>query len=178
MSMTAKFTNTHASACTFARPVAVLSDCRHDLAVMSPVQRLEQIVRNGGADASAIDAALQSVLAARDPAVVGSLLLLLSDSANDDAMWSLLHAAESFDDDQYARDALRVLPVLNEASPRWSEIVLTRLVNSDGAREVLVRQAVLSTAERRAALRAISTRIDRANSRLASGLAELDAAIA
>lgn len=143
--------------------------------MVSPLRRLEQLVREERGAAPAVDAALQPVLAARDPSVIGPLLLLLRDDADDDGMWSLLHAAESFDDEHYVRDVLRLLPLLNEAASRWSEIVLMRIVNSESTRAQLAAQVGLSGDERKAALRTVCARLDRGNARLASGLAELDA---
>src|SRR5678815_4397277 len=98
--------------------------------MVSPLRRLEQIVREAGGSAPAIDAAIGPVLAANDASVIGPLLLLLRDDADEDGMWSLLHAAESFDDQPYVRDVLRVLPLLNETSRRWSKILIIRILNS------------------------------------------------
>lgn len=116
-------------------------------------------------------------MAAKDPSVIGPLLLLLRDDADDDGMWSLLHAAESFGDEPYVRDALWVLPLLNEASRRWSEIVIMRIVNSEAARARLVREVQLAPKERRAAVRSVCARIHGKNTRLDEGVAELEAAL-
>ena len=145
--------------------------------MVSALRRLEQLVREERAPASAIDAAIGPVLAAEDPSVIGPLLLLLRDDAEDDGMWSLLHAAESFDDEPYVRDVLRVLPLLNETSSSWSEILIMRIVNSATCRAQLLSQVKLAPDERKAAVRSVCARIDGQNDRLAEGLAELQAAL-
>lgn len=93
-------------------------------------------------------------------------------------MWSLLHAAESFDDEPYVRDALRVLPLLNESSKRWSEILIMRIINSETAQAQLVREVRIAADERRAAVRSVCGRIHGNNPRLAQGLAVLNAELA
>jgi len=145
--------------------------------MVSPLRRLEQLVREERGPAPAIDTAIESVLAARDPSVIGPLLLLLRDDADDEGMWSLLHAAESFEDEAYVRDALRVLPLLNETSSRWSEILIMRILNSETARVQLVSRVKLAPDERRAAVRSVCARLNGQNARLARGLQELEAAL-
>ena len=145
--------------------------------MVSPLRRLEQLVREVGASAPAIDAAIGPVLAANDAAVIGPLLLLLGDDADEDGMWSLLHAAESFDDEPYVRDVLRVLPLLNEHSGRWSEILIIRILNSEPTRAHLIRQLGLAPDERTSAVRSVCARLVGTNARLAEGLAEITVAL-
>ena len=145
--------------------------------MVSPLRRLEQIVREAGGSAPAIDAAIGPVLAANDASVIGPLLLLLRDDADEDGMWSLLHAAESFDDEPYVRDVLRVLPLLNQTSRRWSEILIVRILNSEATRAHLIGQLGLALEERKSAVRSVCARLVGTNARLAGGLAELTAAL-
>jgi hypothetical protein len=145
--------------------------------MVSPLRRLEQLVREMGGSAPAIDAAIGPVLAANDASVIGPLLLLLRDDADEDGMWSILHAAESFDDEPYVRDVLRVLPLLNETSGRWSEIVIIRILNSEPTRAHLIRQLGLAPEETKGTLRSVCARLVGTNARLAEGLAEITAAL-
>ena len=145
--------------------------------MVSPLRRLEQLVREVGGSAPAIDAAIGPVLAANDASVIGPLLLLLRDDADEDGMWSLLHAAESFDDEPYVGDVLRVLPLLNETSGRWSEILIIRILNSEPTRAHLITQLGLAPDERTSAVRSVCARLVGTNARLAEGLAEITAAL-
>jgi hypothetical protein len=74
-------------------------------------------------------------------------------------MWSLLHAAESFEDEPYVGGVLRILPLLNETSGRWSEILIIRILNSDSSRAELARQVKLAPDERKSALRSVCARL-------------------
>lgn len=88
----------------------------------------------------AIDAALVQVTQFGSPESIGPLLLMLDDGATyDEGMFSLIHAAEAFEDAVYVHELLAVLPELRAASPRWASIVLMRALNNDGTRGELVR---------------------------------------
>lgn len=94
----------------------------------------------GEGSVPAIDAALAQVTKYGSPQSIGPLLLMLDDrAAYDEGMFSLIHAAEAFEDSVYVRELLGVLPELRVAAPRWASIVLIRVLNSDGTRADLVR---------------------------------------
>jgi hypothetical protein len=86
------------------------------------------------------DQALTEVTVHDTPAYIGPLLLLLEDATDDDeSMFSLIHAAEAFDDQVYVRELLGILPNFRASAPRWATIVLMRALNSDATRDALVR---------------------------------------
>lgn len=94
----------------------------------------------GEGSVRAIDAALAQVTRFGSPDSIGPLLLILDDGATyDEGMFSLIHAAEAFEDATYVRELLAVLPMLRDASPSWASTVLIRTLNNDGARGELVR---------------------------------------
>ncbi len=101
---------------------------------------LEQVVATTrGDDVAAIDAAVSEVMEFGSPECIGVLLRLLSDDAlYDEGMFSLIHAAESFDDTTYVRSFLEVVPKLVEGAPAWASILIMRVINSESARAVLV----------------------------------------
>jgi hypothetical protein len=106
------------------------------------------IVDEGPGAVGAIDAALATVMKYRDPRCISHLLLLLNDMApRDEAMFSVIHAAEAFDDDTYARQLVHVLPELTANAPKWASIVLMRVLNNVSARSALVRELMRSSAE-------------------------------
>jgi hypothetical protein len=94
----------------------------------------------GEGSVQAIDAALAQVTKYGCPQSIGPLLLMLNDrAAHDEGMFSLIHAAEAFEDSVYVREFLGALPELRMAAPRWASIVLIRVLNNDGTRADLVR---------------------------------------
>ena len=101
--------------------------------------QLRQTVADGQS-AGLIDAALHPIAEARDPRSIKPLLLMLNDESNDDGMWSIVHAAEQFEDNEYVGGLVEALPFLHIASTRWASILMMRLLNSDATRLVLVRQ--------------------------------------
>ena len=98
----------------------------------------------GGARPSAIDELVQSLLAEGGDTLAADLLSTLSDEAEyNEGMFSLIHAAESLDIapyTSYVSALLSIFPMLSASSPRWTSIVLMRVLNSDAARHELVRQ--------------------------------------
>ena len=94
----------------------------------------------GEGSVQAIDAALVEVTKFSSAESIGPLLLMLDDGATyDEGMFSLIHAAEAFEDAVYVRELLAALPELRAAAPRWASIVLMRALNNDGTRGELVR---------------------------------------
>ncbi|AAY92754.1 hypothetical protein D3X12_22640 [Pseudomonas protegens] len=87
-----------------------------------------------------IDACIAEVAQLADPASIGPLLSLLDDEAEyDEVMFSLIHAAEHFDDAVYVPALLAALPGLQEHSPRWAQTLFMRVLNSEPARLEMVR---------------------------------------
>ena len=94
---------------------------------------------DGGA--KAIDAVLAPVMLHHDRRCIGVFLLCLDDAAQEDAgMFSLIHAAESFDDDSYVSELLDLLPRLWESAPKWTSILLMRSLNNESTKDVMVRK--------------------------------------
>src|SRR4051812_16755175 len=86
---------------------------------------LRREIAAGKARLAVIDAVVSKLLSERDERLVGDLLSLLSDGADhDQGMFSLIHAAESFDDGSYIRSLLLVFTILMSSAPRWASIVL------------------------------------------------------
>lgn len=100
---------------------------------------LRSIIVEGG-DARQIDAALEPVTALQDSNTIAPLLLMLNDESEDSAMWSLLHAAEQFDDRTYIGRFLEAVTGMVVGSSRWASIAMMRVLNSDASRAELARQ--------------------------------------
>lgn len=105
-----------------------LADLRHE-------------IESGGARPTVIDVAVNELMANDDERLPSDLLSLLSDDAEyDEGMFSLIHAAESYNDSAYVRALLSVFPHLVSSAPRWASIVLMRILNSYSAQSEMVRQ--------------------------------------
>lgn len=100
---------------------------------------LRRTISNGGTPIE-IDQALAPVASARDPRAIGRLLTLLNDDLPDEGLWSVVHAAEQFDDRTYVSHFLSTLPDLVVASKRWASILIMRALNSDATRMEIVCQ--------------------------------------
>lgn len=90
-----------------------------------------------------IEEELSALLRECSPDLSADLLLSLSDEADSGAMYALIHAAESLDEQPYSRyisDVLSSLPRLYDAAPNWAVAVVRRLMNADAPLCELVRQ--------------------------------------
>jgi len=119
---------------------------------------LRREVQTEGARPWVIDTLVTELLVERDDRLANDLLSLLSDNArSDEGMFSLIHAAESFDDSEYVHALLAALPRLVSSAPRWASIVMMRVLNSESTRlemvkelrqsQLSVRQAVLTVCD-------------------------------
>jgi len=98
-------------------------------------------IERGGARPNVVDTAVNELLMNGNERLPGDLLSLLSDSAEyDEAMFSIVHAAESVDDATYVSALLSVFPQILSSAPRWASIVLMRVLNSGSAQTEMVRQ--------------------------------------
>jgi len=52
-----------------------------------------------------------------------------------EAMYSIIHTIEMFDDKTYAREILKSLPVFWERSPKWAKRIHHAIFNSPSARQ-------------------------------------------
>jgi hypothetical protein len=122
---------------------------------------LRREIETGGARPTVIDIAVSELIASGDERLPKDLLSLLSDSAEyDEGMFSLIHAAESFDDTDYVRALLSVFPRIASAAPRWASIVLMRVLNSGAARLEMVGQLRVAPAPIKEAVREMCERIN------------------
>ncbi len=130
----------------------------------SELQALRQEIEADGARPSVIDARVDALLAEGGDSLVADLLCSLSDDAEyDEGMFSLIHAAESLDTAPYSRYVaalLSVFPSLFISSPRWSSILLMRVMNSEASRHELIRQLRNSPPLVKESVRAVCSRIN------------------
>lgn len=91
-----------------------------------------------------INTALTEVMIFNNPSVIRPLIRLIEDSAQyDEAIFSIIHSIESFDDDVYISEALKELPYLVHKSPKWANILFMRILNSDSARECMIEKLLM-----------------------------------
>lgn len=98
----------------------------------------EAVARSG--TALEIDHALAPLIAHSDPSIITPILRLLNESGDQDGMWSILHAAESFEGSAYITGLLPALLDLSQSCPWWTTTLIIRVINSDADKAELVRQ--------------------------------------
>ncbi|MHA6825328.1 Imm30 family immunity protein [Ralstonia pseudosolanacearum] len=92
------------------------------------------------ASVAAIDAALFGLSSYHNPQSIEVVLGLLDDTFDaDEGMFSLIHAAEAFDDSTYVEHMLVVLPSLKNKAPKWASIIMMRAINNQTTRDALVK---------------------------------------
>ena len=82
----------------------------------------------------------QLVLTYKNKSISPILLLLNDNYVYDELMYSLIHAAESFNDKDYVDGFLQCVCELIEKSPEWASVVIMRTLNSDTTRSELAKQ--------------------------------------
>lgn len=88
-----------------------------------------------------------------DHSVIRPLIRLIDDSAQfEEAIFSIIHSIESFDDDVYISEVLKELPYLVHKSPKWAGILFMRILNSDRARENLTEKLYSTSSEIKSAV--------------------------
>lgn len=95
-----------------------------------------------------IDDAIVEIVKFKDPESIVPLLSLLRDGAlYDPSMYSLIHAAEMFEDEVYVSKFLEGVSTLRSGCPAWASVLLMRILNSNPTREELTRQLRNSSAD-------------------------------
>jgi Immunity protein 30 len=134
-----------------------------------PAENLDESLANlrfvldqGGAGVvSSIDAVLGHIGELRDPRCISELLLMLDDYAEyEEAMFSLIHAAESFNDHEYIHQLLTVLPTLQVKTPKWASVVLVRIINNQATRDELIARLKQATTEVRKSVVSLCEKIN------------------
>lgn len=110
---------------------------------------LVEVVRaDNFGDVQAIDTSLAEVMAFNDPAAIRPLIRLIEDTAQyDEAIFSIIHSIESFDEEVYITEMLKELPYLVQKAPHWASVLFMRILNNDSARECITEQIYFATPE-------------------------------
>ena len=107
-----------------------------------------------------IDDAAAAMLTRGDPACVPVLLGLLDDAPPlQQAMWSMMHGAESFPAPAYATGLVEALPALDRRAPEWAARLVMRTLNSVLHRPALADRLNASPDDTVAAVRRVLARI-------------------
>ena len=126
------------------------------------MSRLENaIAKFGYSSVDLIESLLADALRQRDPSYIGRLLRLMDDGAEyDELVFSIIHGAESFEDDVYVDTLLEEFPFLAEKCPRWTSIVLMRVINNESTKALIVKKLVDAGEDTKSAAIWISERIN------------------
>lgn len=103
---------------------------------------LERLVAScPGGEVPALDGAISDVMKFNDPNCIGPLLYLLRDeSLYDEGVFSLIHSAESFDDQTYICKFLSMVLALVKMAPAWASVLVMRIINNESARRCLIAE--------------------------------------
>ncbi|KQW86999.1 hypothetical protein ASC94_26565 [Massilia sp. Root418] len=97
-----------------------------------------EVARNAKASVREFDRLVEHVLSFCDTGCIAPLLLCLDDRFEaHEAMFSIIHAAESFADEPYIQACLAARPGVIVDAPEWADILLRRIQNNDDSRAVL-----------------------------------------
>lgn len=124
------------------------------------LESLQQEIQQGGARPAIVDAAIVELSENPGEHLTKDLLLQLSDHAeHDESMFSIIHAAEASNDEDYVRALLEVFADIYRSSPRWTSIVLMRVLNSRSTQLEMVRQLRNASASTKGAVKEMCQRI-------------------
>jgi Immunity protein 30 len=102
---------------------------------------LRQEIEDNDGQPAIVDKAVAVILESGRESAVSDFLSLLSDDVKyDEGMFSVIHAAESFEDSTYVKSLLFSFSRLSSKSPRWASIVLMRALNSASTQREIVSQ--------------------------------------
>ena len=108
-----------------------------------------------------IDRALMSIAQENDPTSVETILLSLNDGFQfDEGMFSIIHTAEMFDDENYVDGFIGAIPRLFKSSPRMASIVLIRILNNESTSEILVNSIAKANDCVKSSVRALCVNIN------------------
>lgn len=97
---------------------------------------------------------LAQIVAVDDPRSIEPLLKLMDDSAPDELMFSIVHAVERWDDEQYSDALLRSAADLLQSAPRWAQILHIRVMNSSQTSSAYFEKVAAAPPPARSAVRA------------------------
>lgn len=111
-----------------------------------------------------LDSVIARVTTHRDSASIAPLLQLLDDNYNyDEVMFSLIHAAEDFDDATYVEAFLDIVANIKDSSPKWASIVLMRILNNPSTKFALINAVRSANANEKMAIGSLCEGINRRN---------------
>jgi hypothetical protein len=82
------------------------------------------------------------------------------ESEYDEAMFSMIHLIESFDDVTYIGKLLEATPELCLSKPRWASIIFMRVLNSESTKRELIRQLRMASTDVKQNIRALMEKIN------------------
>jgi len=104
--------------------------------IESLIEHLRQHAKlEDSVDVERFDATLSQIAGLNDPRAIGLLVPFFNDSCRfREAMFSIVHTIEAFDDETYVREILKVLPDLWSRSPYWATVLHFGVLNSQTTR--------------------------------------------
>ena len=104
---------------------------------------------------------LAEVGAFKDADSIVALLRFFDDETEyDEAMFSIVHLIETFDDPTYVGKLLEATPELCSSKPRWASIIFMRVLNSENTKRELIRQLRTASADVKQSIRTLMEKIN------------------
>ncbi len=124
--------------------------------IVTHLQRVDKL--ENSTDVERFDAALSQIASLNDPKAIGLLIPFFDDKCRfPEAMFSMVHTIERFDDETYVRELLKTLPDLWRRSPYWASVLHFRIFNHPPTREAYRTQLAQADPSIRAATRGLLT---------------------
>jgi hypothetical protein len=102
------------------------------------------------------DATLSQIASVNDPKAIGLLLPFFHDECLfQEAMFSIIHTIEQFDNDIYVSEILKGLPELWKKSPYWANVIHFRIFNHEATRLIYQKQLLQANPFTKAAAKAL-----------------------
>lgn len=101
------------------------------------IKNLEQFAKlEDSIDVERFEATLSQIAGLKVPRAIGLLIPFFNDRCKfPEAMFSIIHTIEIFDDETYAREIAKALPVMWKHSPYWANVIHFRIFNHVPSRQ-------------------------------------------
>jgi len=125
------------------------------------VEELSRILEEkGDSYVSHAEKVLAEIVDLHDVDCIGSLISCFDDDSEyDELMFSIIHAIEVFEWEDYVTRVIRSLPQLLQQAPRWAEILHIRILNSEACRHAYVEAITGASTDQRESARALLAKL-------------------
>lgn len=120
------------------------------------IEDLKEIVSNPQQESFVVrfESKLEEIYSTHNPAIISKLLGVMDDKFEfNELMFSIIHTIESFEDTLYIEEILKSIPDFVLKSPKWSSIIIMRIINSSSTREIFIDEIQSISSEKKEVLK-------------------------